>query len=61
MHGFLQLVGCFGMARVGRHEREVIEPMPYFKSWEASRLFNRLQQMCQFDGEARRDGVMIVV
>jgi hypothetical protein len=24
----LQLVGCFGMARVGRHEREVMEPMP---------------------------------
>ncbi len=28
-----QLVGCAGKARVGGYGREVIQPMPYFRSW----------------------------
>jgi hypothetical protein len=38
VHAFLlQLVGCAGMARVGGSGREVMEPMPYFRSWGTSR------------------------
>ncbi len=32
----LHVVGCAGMASVGGHWREVMEPMPYFMSWGAS-------------------------
>ncbi len=33
----LQLVGCAVVARVGGYGLEVIEPVPYFRSWGASR------------------------
>ncbi len=56
MHVLLQLVGCAGMVRHGGYGREVIEPMPYFRSWEASH--NGLQQTCHSGGEVRHEGVM---